>query len=178
MADYSNMSLQQLLIHKNDSEAWYQIGMAYVGNNKPVEAIEWLEKAVGVMEGDWKGKAEQELAIVYMADGHPKTNKREALRLFEKNRKRPNCNIFEGLMRYNYYKETQEGRSLVEKGIAGYSKYNLSFVDPLLLSEISKMYRDESEFGKAKEYLQQAVELCEAMGEHKLKSFIIQEAKK
>ncbi|MDR2547040.1 MAG: hypothetical protein LBC96_05940 [Lachnospiraceae bacterium] len=175
MADYSNLSLQQLLNHKNDSESWYWLGMAYMGNNDPINAIVWLEKAVGVMEGVWKDKATQELAIVYMADGHAKTNKAKALELFKKYPERPTCNFYAGLILFYDYNEKKEGRRLVELAIDLYRKHNAD-LDPFTLSRISNMYRDDLEFGKAKVYLQRAVELCDALGEDELKSFIIQDA--
>ncbi|MDR2234128.1 MAG: hypothetical protein LBE56_13530 [Tannerella sp.] len=85
MIEFDKLSLEQLLMHKNDHASCYWTGMAYLERYDYGNDIEWLEKAVNDPGNERAGKARANLALLHYGGGFPQASKDEALRLFEKN---------------------------------------------------------------------------------------------
>lgn len=168
MSDYRNLSLNQLLSNKNDSASWYWLGMAHMENMDIDGAIEWLTKCSNDAGNEWQNKATQELAMCYMADGHPKSNRDEALRIFEKISQYLIPQFYIGLLYYfgtETKKDVKKGREYIEKALKVLKeKGGLSHLGSYDFLRVAHMYQDEGEIEKAKEYLQITIDTANQEG--------------
>lgn len=169
MADYKNLSLQELLNYKDDPDSWYWLGMAYMENYDSNNVIKWLEKAMNNSGNEKQEKATQELAFLYLAEGHPKSDRDKALRLFEKVSSYAIPQIHIGLL---YYHGTQtqhdpkKGKEFVEKGLSLLKqKGGLDYLNSYDLYHISTLYHGENDYKREKEYLQKAIKKSDLEGE-------------
>lgn len=169
MADYKNLSLEQLLNHKSDSASWYWIGMAYMEKFDPANAELWLKNTMNDSGNKWQEKATRELAFLYAADGQ----KDKALQLFEKVQNYAIPKIHIGLL-YYHGTETQhdplKGKDFVEEGINELEqKDGMDYLTSYDLYQISTMYHGEEEYEKEKEYLLKTIEKCDEEDEDEMK---------
>jgi tetratricopeptide (TPR) repeat protein len=81
MADYKNYSLSQLENCKQDRDAWYYLGMAYMERGDLSSAAEWLSEAMNDPGNEWEAKAGLNLGLVYKQN----SEKDKALAILEKN---------------------------------------------------------------------------------------------
>ena len=173
MADYKNLSLNQLLNYKSDNAAWYGLGMAYMEAYDVENAIFWLDKTMNDAGNEWQTKATFELAQVYMADGHPKSSKDEALRLLMKVSSYGISQVNIGFLLYfgtETQIDTKKGRSYIEGGIKLLKERDgMNSLGSYDLLRVAWMYQDEGEKGKAREYLQATISKSSAEGFYDIK---------
>lgn len=159
MQNYEELTLSQLMNYKDAPASWYWIGIAHMGDMDMDSVIEWLTKAVNDEGNEQRNRAILDLArYCYMAEGHPNTNRDEALRLLEKISRAPIARLFMGFLYYfgtETQKDTQKGRELVGEAINFFREKNaiknLGVVD---LYEVALLYRSEGDVNLEKEFLQ------------------------
>lgn len=166
MAEYNNLSLDELLRHTHDSASWYWIGMSYWEQYDFINAAKWLEKTMDDYGNTWAGKATLNLGLLHAADGIPNASKDEALRLFEKNSNGAMSKLNAGFLYYNgteTKRDLVKGRELIEaaviqlrteKGDDSYLKQNECY-------DIGWMYYKEKD-SKAYEWFDKCIVRCDS----------------
>jgi len=165
MNDYSNFSLEQLLRHAQDREAWYWIGVAYLGRQEFNNAIPWLEKTMNDTGNEWSEKAMQNLGILHKGGFHPHSSKDAALALFEKSSRLILSRLYAGFL---YFDGTEtehdiaKGKEYIEAAIEQLIKLkgndkNLSQAD---CYDIGWVYYKENN-GKAYSWFDKCIERCD-----------------
>ena len=167
MMEYKNLSLEELLIHKTDSAAWYWLGMAYWEHNDFRDAAEWLNKTMNDPNNEWADKAAQNLGILHLGL-IPNASRDEALRLFEKSIHLLVSKLHAGFLYYEGTESNPEpdggmrykGIRIIEEVIQHLKETNGN--DDYLKADecfkIGLMYAESGYPTDAKEYLKKAID--------------------
>jgi len=165
MAEYNNLSLEELLKHTHDHASWYWLGIAYIARKDFSNAALWYEKAMNDPGNEWAGKARFNLALLHKGGLHPSASKDEALRLFEKNLNGSMSNLYAGFL-YHEGTETKQdiakGKALVEKAIELLIKEdgNDNYLSQSECYDIGWVYYKENN-GKAYKWFEKCIARCD-----------------
>lgn len=172
MSNYKELSIEELMVAVSRGErgAYYWLAMAYWGRGDYANAVEWFEKTMNDAGNEWAGKATSYLAMAHEGGYHPQASMDEAIRLFESLSSNPNSVISRlhlGLL----YCEGQSGncghdvgKRLVEDAVASIvaTDGNDGYLSQIECFRIGGMYFNEDNAAKATEYLQKAIDRCDA----------------
>jgi len=167
MAEYNNLSLEELLKYTYDRAAWYWIGMAYLECGDYSNAAVWLEKTMNDAGNEWAGKATLNLGYSHKGGLHPRASKDEALRLFEKIPKFVRAKLNAGILYFNGTETKHnpaKGKELIEEALEelqkleGYDKEK--FFSQSEWYDIGWMYYKENN-PKAYKYFEKAIANCD-----------------
>lgn len=166
MAEYKNLSLEELLKHAHDSAAWYWIGMAYWEQYDFINAAKWLEKTMNADGNKWAGKATLNLGLLHVGECIPNASKDEALRLFEKNPDGAMSKLNAGFLYYNGTETKHDpvkGRELIETAVNQLitDKGNDSYLKQSECYDIGWMYYKEKN-SKAHEWFDKCIARCDS----------------